>query len=311
MTSHRHRARARHFAARSTRAGYSLIELVVAMALMGIVVTQVTLVLTTQQKNYVEQESVSDTQQDVRLLTEALLGDLRMGGFMVPRQAAVGSIDGGAGASDILCVSDPSVFAPASYNTATGRFDAASVSNALAGANSSVTIAAANLDIDGDAVNDFVIGGGILISDGSRVHCGIIDSIAGSAVGFSPTTAAGATFVSLDTVAVPAVVYQVTGTTLTRNGLALSTITEDLQIEFGVDTNGDGEIGAGEFPVDDLTGSNLSQTRLARVHVTSLVGAEDADFVGNRPAAANRNAGAADGFRRRKITADMRLRNVL
>ena len=312
MTSQRHRTRARELTHRSTRAGgYSLIELVVAMALLAIVITQVTLVLTTQHRNYVQQEGVSDTQQDVRLLTEAMLADLRMGGFMVPRQAAVGSNDGGNGASDILCVSDPSVFAPASYATATDRFDGASVSNVLLGSNSSVTLPTADLDIDGDATNDFAVGGGILISDGSRVHCAAIDSIAGGAVGFSPPTPAGATFAPLDTIAVPAVVYQVTGTTLSRNGLTLSTITEDLQVEFGVDADGDGEVGAGEFPVHDLTGSILARTRLARVHVTSLVGAEDSDFSGGRPAAANRNAGAGDGFRRRKITADMRLRNVL
>jgi prepilin-type N-terminal cleavage/methylation domain-containing protein len=313
MTDWRLCSEARSLVDRSpaARAGYSLIEFVVAMGILAIVVTQVTLVLTTQHRNYVQQEGVSDSQQDVRLLTEAVLADLRMGGFMVPREAAVGSIDGGNGASDVLCVSDPSVFAPASYSTATDRFDGASVSTVLLGSNSSVTVPASDLDIDGDSVDDFTVGGGILISDGSRVHCAIIDTLAGGALGFSPATPAGATFTPLDTVAVPAVVYQVTGTTLSRNGMALSTIAEDLQVEFGVDADGDGEVEAGEFPVHDLTGANLARTRVARVHLTSLVGAEDDDFTGARPAAANRNAGAADGFRRRRITADARLRNVL
>ena len=154
MTSHRLRRKARDPVDRShaAYAGYSLIEFVVAMGILAIVVTQVTLVLTTQHRNYVQQEGVSDSQQDVRLLTEAVLADLRMGGFMVPRETAVGSIDGGNGASDVLCVSDPSAFAATSYSTATDRFDGASVSNVMLGSNSSVTLPVGDLDIDGDSV---------------------------------------------------------------------------------------------------------------------------------------------------------------
>ena len=292
-------------------AGFSLIEMMIAFALMGIVVAQMTFVLTTQHQNYVEQERASDLQQEVRLLTDALMRDLRMGGFMVPRQVAVGSIDGGNAASDVLCMSDPSVFAPTSYAGATDRFEAPTVTNVMAGSNGSVTLLAGDMDIDGDGTGDFAAGRGIIISDGSRVHCAMISTVAGGVVSFVPPTGAAQSFTTASTLVAPAVVYQVTGTTLTRNGLALSNLAEDLQVEFGVDADGDGEVEAAEFPVNDLTGSDLTRTVLARIHLTSRMAVSDDDFIGGRPAAANRLAGPVDGFRRRKFTTDTLLRNVL
>ena len=46
-----------------------------------------------------------ETQQDMRLITDTVLKDLRMAGFMVPKHAAVGLNDGGTAGPDILCVS--------------------------------------------------------------------------------------------------------------------------------------------------------------------------------------------------------------
>ena len=42
------------------------------------------------------------------------------------------------------------------------------------------------MDIDGDSYSDFASNGGILISDGARVHCGRITGINSNTVSFLP-----------------------------------------------------------------------------------------------------------------------------
>ncbi len=290
--------------------GYSLIELMVSLAIVAIISSQLLLAFSEQHRSYTEQEQVSRTQQDVRILTDVILADLRMAGFMVPREYAVASADGGTAAADVLCMSDPSVLVEAEYLDASDRFAAAGVSTNLGGGDSVLNLVASEMDIDGDGNSDFAASGGILISDGSTSHCAQVTAISGTAVTFTPATASGASFSLLSTRAVPATIYAITGSTLTRNGLLLSTQMEDLQVEFGVDADADGKIEGAEFPIHDLAGSDRSRVRLARISLTSRTAREDVEFDGSRAAAANRVAGAADHFKRRKAVADAVLRNA-
>jgi prepilin-type N-terminal cleavage/methylation domain-containing protein len=292
--------------------GYSLIELMVSMAVMAIVGSQLLLAFSSQYETYIEQDQLSRTQQDVRILTDAILGDLRMAGFMVPKEFGVGTIDGTTTDPDVLCISDPTVFVPTEYEDAPARYDAVDISSNLGGNDSTVTLVASQMDIDEDGNDDFVDGAGILISDGSTTHCGLITDLTGAVVTFAPLTASGATFSAFSTRAVPAMIYQVDSATatLTRNGLVLSNHMEDLQVEFGVDEDGNGQIEGAEFPIHDLAGSNLSRIRMARVSMTSRTAMADIKFSGSRAASANRLAGAADNFKRRKAVADSVLRNM-
>lgn len=290
--------------------GYSVIELMIAIALTAIVTSQLLLVWTSQHQNYIQQERVSETQQDMRLITDVLINDLRMAGFMVPKETAAGSNDGGASGPDILCVSNPGALDETEYEDATERFEAAEVTTTVAGSISSVTLRNTTIDIDEDGSGDFTLGGGILISDGADVHCAEITSLSGGVVGFSPATPSTISMSPLSTFAVPALVYRVTGTTLTRNGMVLSNQVDDLQIEWWVDDDGDAEMEAGEFPIHDLDGEDTSKLRLARLYLTARSALPDPTIDGQRTAAANRNAGAADNFRRRRAIADARLRNA-
>lgn len=292
------------------RGGFSLIELMVAIGITVILTSQLLLVFTTQHRSYVQQGRVVETQQDLRLLTDMILGDLRMGGFMVPREASVGSIDGGTSGTDILCMSDPTAFDSSTFASATDRFEGASVTSTVSGSVSSVTLSSSEMDIDSDGNDDFVAGGGILITDGTDVHCAEITGVSANVVDITPSTPSGISMSPLATQAVPAMVYQVNGTVLTRNGTTLSDLVEDLQVEFWVDDDDDGEIDAGEFPIHDLSGSDTSKLRVARVYVTTRTAVPEASFPGQRIAAANRVAGAADNFRRRRAIADARLRNA-
>ena len=295
---------------RKSNGGYSLIELMVSMAVMAIIGSQLLLAFSTQYESYIEQDQLARTQQDVRILTDTILSELRMAGFMLPKEFGVGSIDGGTTGSDVLCISDPSVLVPIEYEDATDRYGATGVSSNLGGDDSTLTLVASEMDIDDDGNDDFVNGGGILISDGNLTHCALITDLTGATVTFAPLTPTGASYAALSIRAVPAMIYQLNGTTLARNGLVLSSHMDDLQVEFGVDADGNGLIEGAEFPIDDLAGSDLSKIRVARVSLTSRTAMADITFTGSRAAAANRLAGGTDNFKRRKAVADAVLRNM-
>ena len=109
---------------------------------------------------------------------------------------------------------------------------------------------------------------------------------------------------------VPAIVYRVTSNELTRNATVLSAQIEDLQVEFGVDADLNGMIENAEFPIDDLAGQDLKLLRTARVHITARTPQAELDYTGQFTAIANRVAGAADNFKRRRVSADALLRNL-
>lgn len=301
-----------HLNRSSTQTGYSLLELMVALAVMAIVASQLLLTFSTQQASYQDQKRVVETQQDVRLLADVILADLRMAGFMVNRENGVGSIDGGTAAADVICMSDPNAFDDTEVEDSSDRFEGASITGTVTASDGSITLTASEMDIDGDGTNDFTNAGGILISDGTRVHCAAITNVSGADVDFTPPTPSGSTWSPLFDRAVPAIVYRLNGNQLLRNGVVISTQVEDLQIQFGVDNDNDGDIEGAEFPIDDLnTGANdLGEIMVARLTLTSRTSRADPVINGQRTAAANRIAGAADNFKRRRVTTDVQLRNM-
>jgi prepilin-type N-terminal cleavage/methylation domain-containing protein len=292
---------------------FSLVELMIALVVMAVVVTRVMVAFTEQHENSIEQERVVDTQQGMRLVMDVILEDLRMAGFMVQRETAVGSTDGGTSGSDVLCMSDPRVLAPSAYQNSNDRFDSAEVTTLITGGNSSITLAAGELDIDGDGNDDFIQDNGVLISDGNNVHCALVTGITGTTLDLSPSIPGGVSMSASTVAAAPALYYQLASNQLTRNGMVIATDVDDLQVEFGVDADRDGEIepADGEFPIHNLNGSDTSRIRSARVHLTMRTAVAESDFSGQRAGAANRVAASStDNFRRRKAIADAHLRNL-
>jgi hypothetical protein len=291
----------------------TLLELMVAMTVLVVVIGWVLVAYTNQQRSQLDHERVIEAQHEGRLITDLLVADLRMAGFLMPTDAAVASIDGGNAASDTICTSDPGIIDPAILPDQDQRFLGAPASAMSA---TSVTVGGPNLDVDGSGNIDFIENRGIIISDGVNVHCakinpGGVNPVSG-AISFSPATAAA--FVTTDTVVVPALYYEINGTDLERNDTVLSSQVEDIQIEYWVDTDGDSQMDPNpgvEFPIHDLAGQDLSQLRLARVSVTSRTTRNDSPLAGNAfPAVANRAAGPADNFKRRRQIAETLLRNV-
>jgi prepilin-type N-terminal cleavage/methylation domain-containing protein len=290
--------------------GFTAIELLVAMAMLAIVSSQLLLVFQTQQKAYTVNERILDAQEDARLVLDLLVQETRMAGFMMPEVAATSSIDGGASAPDTFCVSDANEIDESTLDGVSDRFDRARLAAAVAINDTFVDLVAGHQDIDGDTANDFSAGQAVIIGEAGDSFCAMIATIVGDRMNLDRkidrafSTSARVT---------PAVMYDVDANGLSRNGLLLSAEVEDLQVEFGIDTNGDGVLAVadGELPLkNDLTGENPAQVRQVRLTVTTRTGATDPEFTGGFPAAANRGAGAADNFRRRRFVTSIRPRNL-
>ena len=325
-----------------TSYGFTLIELLIATAVLSIVTAQVFMVLNTQKRVYISNERVLDVQEDSRTVLDLLTFDTRMAGFMVPKIAALSSVDGGANAADSFCISDVSYFdfptggAPSqSLDSASEPFNTAGVTS-FAGNNA---VNAATLDVDGvNGTNDFGgAGRGIILSDGVRSHCARITNIVGNQITYTPARPPGPGFVTANTRVVPAVIYEhndmnavppALPLSLTRNGLVLATGVEDLQIEYWVDNSPIGLLNgvvddATEFPVDDLNNqpgaATMDTSAIRRIRISVITrtdrteGGVSQEFnTQRRPANANRvRSDTADQFKRRRFRTSVLPRNLL
>jgi len=293
--------------------GFTLIELMLVVGILAIVTAQILGIFSSQLQTYQGQKAAIETQDDARLAADLVFNDVRMAGYMIPRSAAISALDGGNAGTDTLCVSDPAVLDDVQVDLATDRFPGASLTDALGGTDTQVKLNPAELDIDGDGDDDFAVDAGIIIVDGTNTHCARITNIAGvsGTITFTPATPGGYAATTAG-VAAPAVVYERTGAGLTRNTLLVSRHVEDLQIEFGVDANDDGQLSGGEFPIHGLFGQNPTLVRLVRLSVLARAAVEDTQIEGSgRQAVANRTAGAADDYRRRLVTVSATPRNLL
>jgi len=330
-------------------AGFSLIELMIAVAVFGLITAQLLVVFSNQKRVFTSNERALDVQEQARLTLELMSFDTRMGGFMVPTWTAVSSVDGGDDGADRFCVSDASYFdfsgAPSPLDTKTKPFDGAGVTNVT---NGSVTVL--SLDIDGSApAIDFLApsapgagnGGGIIVSSPTETFCARITQIAGNIISFDDHDTAdlvefgdATAYVTLgpDLRAVPAQVYEVEpgALELHRNGLLLASSIEDMQIEYWLDNSGtpNGVQDADdEFPVNTLNDpdppggaipADMSLVRRVRVSVLARTEREEAGdsahgrLSGGKPALANRLAPpATDRFRRRSFSASILPRNLV
>ncbi len=321
--------------------GFTLIELLIASAVLGVVSSQVFMVLNTQKRVYISSERVLAVQGDSRTVLDLITFDTRMAGFMVPKIAALSSVDGGANAADSFCISDTSYFdfpmggAPSqSLDSASEPFNTSGVIS-FPSANA---VNATTLDIDGvNGANDFGgPGRGIILSDGVRSHCARITGIIGNQIAYTPPRP-GAGWIAGNSRVVPAVIYEhndmnalppALPLSLSRNGLTLATGVEDLQIEYWVDNSPLGLLNgvvdnANEFPVDDLNNqpgpATMDTSAIRRIRISVITrtdrteGGVSQEFnTQRRPANANRvQSNTADQFKRRRFRTSVLPRNLL
>ncbi len=294
-----------------SQAGFSLIELMIAVVVFGLITAQLMVVFSNQKRVYTSNERALDVQEQARLTLELMSFDTRMGGFMVPRWAAVSSVDGGDEGPDRFCVSDASYFnfngAPSPLDTKTLPFDGARVTNLNSG---SVTVDTLDIDESAPANVDFLAptaagagnGGGIIIASPTQTFCARITAIAGNVISFEDhdtdddveygdaTAYIGG--VTPELRAVPAQVYEIDPDPavleLRRNGLLLASGIEDMQVEYWLDNSGvpNGVQDAdNEFPVNVLNNpdppggaipADMSRVRRVRVSIMARTEREEA-----------------------------------
>jgi prepilin-type N-terminal cleavage/methylation domain-containing protein len=326
------------------KAGFSLIELLVATAVLGILVMYLTRTFTAQHRTYQVVDQVAEAQQNMRAVGALLERDVRQAGFMVPDGGAVCGIDQTA-SPDTLYVSDAEVIDPEGFTSP----ELGATVSGYAGGNGSDVLTLGTVwpavtagvvvdndpyyDADGDGTedSDFRVNAGAILFDYENPDrgraCGIVTNVEPNTqvtVMFQNSLVAFNSSVhgTPDLRLVPAHVYMINNGNLERNGLVLAPDVEDLQVAYFYDLDEDGAVDNDEWPgadsepgydpgTDDWEPSEL---REVRVNFVTRSRAEDAntDFQeGLFEATENRAAlTTPDGFRRRVYTATIRLRNL-
>jgi prepilin-type N-terminal cleavage/methylation domain-containing protein len=329
--------------------GFSLLELMIATVILGVITSQLFLVLQAQQQAYRGEASSLDVQETTRLVLDLISFDTRNAGMLVPREVSVASVDGGPNGPDRFCVSDGSTFQippPGTDNEFWNNLDhtfGGGVADAGA-VNGGRSVDLDSLDIEdglnvtlaGGPTNDFVVGAGIILANGfqdpngtwmptggtRQVHCARIERSAGVRVDFD--TATPSSFTGVRITAVPAILYEVVQvdadtTRLLRNSIPISDQIEDLQIQYWADvapTNGVLDNTPQEWPLDTLDGKDTS--RIRRVRIYALGRTELPDDSGgaalarhHHPGLANRVEGTTyDTFKRQVFVASVLPRNL-
>jgi len=322
---------------RGGRAGFTLTELMIAVAILAVVVAAVMQSFVVQNRAYTVVDQVVEAQQNMRAVAWLIERDLRMSGFMVPEGAAVCAIDR-TGGPDTLWVTDSDAIDPTNQ---TRPALGATVQNYLSATGvQSITVDSTVLDGspyydsngDGIADTDFQRNGGVILVNvdepGQGVACGtVVADPTPTTLRVDFATAIPPAPPTDRVVAVPAHIYAIepdpaTGAPrLTRNGMFLASDVEDLQVAFFFDLDRDGVVdaapvhenpgAAGAAPYDAGAWDNRD---LREVRLNLVVRTRDADreiATGREQATENRVATvASDGFRRRVHTSTVRLRNV-
>lgn len=252
--------------------GYSLIELVVAVGLLGLIMSYIASTFTLQYQTYSVIDQVSETQNSTLAVAALIERDIRNSGYMVPPAAAACGADSTSDA-DTLFLSDAGAILPIDQLPTTLRSSvmAGDVQGTPTASGTEWSMVVDDLvldqnptyDTDSNGTNDsdFQVGAGVIvidIDDTTRgVACGIISDIrlGTNTVVFDLTTTTlnGAMGVPGSLVLVPAIAYRVTtpgGLTqpeIQRNGQTLARDTEDLQVAWFYDDDDDGVVDTLEY----------------------------------------------------------------
>lgn len=180
--------------------GFSLIELLVSLAVLGLISFFLTDLLVRQSRTYTVVDDVTETQQNLRAVTSLLERELRATGFLVPEGAAICGYDTGGtgtpdGIPDVLYVTDADALDPAGITSLSAQ--AADVLSGYGDGDGIETLQLSSLvvdanpfyDLDGDGVadSDFLYtaaparNGGVIVVDrndpAAGAACGVITDI--------------------------------------------------------------------------------------------------------------------------------------
>jgi prepilin-type N-terminal cleavage/methylation domain-containing protein len=181
------------------RSGYSLMEMVVTLAVLGMVTFFLTDLLVRQSRTYTVVDDVSEAQQNLRAVTGLIERDIRSTGFMVPEAAAICGWDMPSAAAtdttpDVLYVTDADAIDPTGLTSLSAQ--AAQITGGFTGTGEDDLVltglvvdgnAFYDLDDDGVADSDFLYtaapqrNGGVIVVDRNNpdrgAACGVITDI--------------------------------------------------------------------------------------------------------------------------------------
>jgi len=220
--------------------GFTLIELVIALAIFSIVSLAAFSVLSTTQQTSVMNDQTVQLQRNVRLAMDLIARDIRMTGYGNP---AAGLL---AGCANHLNATDQAAGADTgpdsiSVMTVDQQIGTLAAQVPLSPATSTSTITLSGLAAGGVSINDVVTLDGVFTA--------AVNGIAGSDLSLSQTVQNPAVFPSgMPVVRLTCVTYTVTGIGATppfqllRNGVAIVDGIESIQFAYAVDADGNGVI---------------------------------------------------------------------
>lgn len=319
--------------------GFTLIEMLIAMAVLAVIAVYLLETFTVNNRNYVALDQAIEAQQNMRAIADLIERDVRHAGFMIPEGAAICGIDSTNG-PDTLYVSDHEAIDPgddivsyrgakitggASGNVSTGAPMSLALDSKIIEPPSPVR-GAYDTNNNGTNDSDFMKYGGAIVMDlndpDRGVACGRIRHVTAAFNAISVEFLSG-TLGNLsgtaDLVVIPAIEYRVTDGVLYRNGVRLARGVEDLQIAYRFDLDGDGAIaddevrGADGGTVYQAKNQSVELLREVRVSFVARTRREDPRFsAGSFQALENRaEVPGNDGYRRRVHTSTIMPRNLV
>jgi prepilin-type N-terminal cleavage/methylation domain-containing protein len=310
------------------RSGFTLLELIVSVGLVGTVTAAVTWMLAHQGQTYQVLDQTTEVQQNIRTISDLVERDLRVTGFIVAEAAAFCGQDN-ANQPDVMFVTDADSLMPGS-----GELGAAIISGFDGTGTDSIQVDSVVLDgapfydTDANATpdSDFRIGAGIIVVDPTNpargASCGVIEDInGGNRIDVDYARGGGSIGAGGNLVAIPAHYYAIDAQSqLVRDGMVLSDGAEDLQFALFYDLDDDGDVDANTedpgaygsglaYQSENWDNSTLLEIRF---NVVARTAAPDPQWASGQFQATENRAPIAgtDNFRRRVFTASVRPRNV-
>jgi prepilin-type N-terminal cleavage/methylation domain-containing protein len=225
--------------------GFSLLEMMIAVVILGVITAQLFVALTAQRSSNRGQAVGVDTQEATRSVLDLISFETRNAGMLIPREVAVASTDGGSNGVDRFCISDGTIFQPPpptppgtppvqngywnkladTLNGATGQATAGNTTLALNTVNIETTVQpGSGVDITqaGGTSVDFALDHGIIVANGTRdpngnwlpsdtnrmVFCARVRQVTGNTVVIDTSLPSQFTAPRLLT-AVPAIIYEI------------------------------------------------------------------------------------------------------
>lgn len=334
----------------SKESGFTLVELLVAIAVFGVVMAVVLQVFRVNYRSYNLQEDVAAMQQNVRVAKMLLSRDIRMAGAGLrgfnyngaPIYAVSNQNNAGTGGSDSITIHYYNFdFSCGSGATDCDDLSQLTLTNTMGTASTSFEVNETLSNPGWEGIcqcdgTDFgatttppykaVIGAvdgsfaDVVIITGINAATGVLTNspISGWGNTVANTYPAGSTIHFFTEAQVTKVVYRVTGTILERSAEAFNSPEiyspiaeniEDMQLAFGLDTDGDGDTDAWVTNAA-LTAVQQAQVRLVRLNLLAQTPGIHPMVTGRTFTIEDNNSGAADNRKRKLLTTTINIRNL-